>query len=71
MNFWTSTTQWCLLGDIPVEYSGFLYIPQGTPNIAPTEGADRSTDVIWGERLRMRHAIGATCGKNLQYNAGA
>jgi len=71
LNFWTSTTQWALLGDIPKEYSGFLYIPQVTPSLAPTEGADRATDIIWGERLRMRHAVGYTVDKNIQVNTGA
>jgi len=71
MNFWTSTTQWALKGNIPEEYSGLLYMPIGSANIAPTEGGDRSTDVIWGERLRMRHAVGYTIDKNWQVNTGA
>lgn len=71
-HYLTSTTQWVLLGDIPAEYNSMLYIPEVTPNIAPTEGADRATDIIWGERLRMRHAVGCMgCDKNLQLNAGS
>jgi hypothetical protein len=71
-DYLTSTTSWMLWGDIPQEYNSFLYIPEVQPNLAPTEGADRSTDIIWGERLRMRHAIGSMGGdRNIQYNAGA
>jgi len=71
MNFWTSTTQWVLRGNIPQEYCGLLYIPAVMPNIAPTEGRDRSTDIIWSERLRMRHAYGYTVDKNFEFNLGA
>ena len=71
-DYLTSTTAWGLWGDIPAEYNTFLYMPEVMPNLAPTEGADRSTDIIWGERLRMRHAIGAMGGdRNLQWNVGA
>jgi hypothetical protein len=70
MNFWTSTTQWCLKGDIPNEYCGLLYMPSVMPGVAPTEGRDRSTDIIWSERLRMRHAFGYTVDKNWEINLG-
>ena len=36
----------------------------------PSRQANR--DIIWGERLRMRHAIGSMgCEKNIQVNTGA
>ena len=71
-DYLTSTTSWMLWGDMPQEHNKFLYIPEVMPSLAPTEGADRSTDIIWGERLRMRHAIGCMGSeRNIQYNAGA
>ena len=71
-DYLTSTTIWMLRGDVPEEHNSFLYIPEVQPNLAPTEGADRSTDIIWGERLRMRHAIGSMGGdRNWQVNLGA
>lgn len=71
-DYLTSTTSWMLWGDMPQEHNSFLYIPEVMPNLAPTEGKDRSTDIIWGERLRMRHAVGCMgADRNIQYNAGA
>jgi hypothetical protein len=71
-DYLTSTTCWLLWGDIPQEHNSFLYIPEVMPSMAPTEGKDRSTDIIWGERIRMRHAVGCMGGeRNIQYNAGA
>lgn len=70
-DYLTSTTVYMLKGDIPDENSGLLYAEEVAPNIAPTEGADRSTDIIWGERLRMRFGVGFNVDKNWQFNAGS
>lgn len=71
VDYFTSTTMWLLFGDIPMEYSGFLYVEDIAPSIAPVSGRDAATDIIWGERLRMRFAVGGTVDPNFQYNAGA
>jgi len=71
VDYLTSTTQWTLKGDVGDEYCGFLWIEDVPASIAPTTGADRSTDIIWGERLRARFAVGATVDNNIQHNAGA
>jgi len=71
VDYLTSTTQWTLKGDVPAEYGGFLWVEDIPASIAPTTGADTSTDIIWGERLRMRFAAGATVEGNIQHNAGA
>lgn len=70
-DYLTDTNAWFLMGDIPMENSGLVYVEALPPSIAPTTGADTSTDIVWGERLRMRFAIGFTVEKNIQYNAGA
>ena len=67
----TSTTAWGLMARVPDVDKGFVYVQAVAPNIAPTEGADRSTDIIWGERLRMRYAVGVMISRDCQYNAGA
>lgn len=71
IDYITSTTQWTLMGDVPKEYCGFLWIEDVPASIAPATGADTSTDIIWGERLRMRFAVGATVDNNIQHNTGA
>jgi len=71
LQYLTSTTQWMLWGDVPMEYCGFLFVEDLPMNIAPMTGADTSTDIIWGERLRTRFGVGATVEANIQYNAGA
>lgn len=71
VDYLTSTTQWTLKGDVSQEYCGFLWIEDVPASIAPATGADTSTDIIWGERLRMRFAVGATVDNNIQHNAGA
>lgn len=70
-DYLTDTNAWFLLGDIPKENCGMLFIQEESPNIAPCTGSDISTDIIWAERLRMSFAVGFTVEKNLQYNAGA
>lgn len=70
-DYQTSTTAWGLLADLPEEYRGWAYAETVAPNIASLEGADLSTDIIWGQRLRMRFGILAVDGIGLQYNAGA
>jgi hypothetical protein len=71
VDYLTSTTQWTLKGDVGDEYCGFLWIEDQPASIIPTTGADRSTDVIWGERGRARFAVGATVDNNIQHNTGA
>lgn len=71
IDYLTSTTQWVLKGDIPQEYCGFLWVEDVPASIAPATGADTSTDIVWGERGRMRFAVGGTVDNNIQYNAGA
>jgi len=70
-DYLTSTTEWSLWGDRDKEDCGFLMAMVGTPNIKSLEGADKSTDIIFGTRLRMRYATGVLTEKNLQFNAGA
>jgi len=71
IDYLTSTTAWMLFGDVPAEYCGFLYVEDVAPSIAPTTGGDTSTDIIYGQRLRMRFGVGSTVEPNIQYNAGA
>ena len=71
VDYLTSTTQWTIKGDVGSEYCGFLWIEDVPASIAPTTGADRTTDIIWGERLRARFAVGATVDNNIQHNVGA
>lgn len=71
VDYLTSTTQWTLKGDVGSEYCGFLWIEDQPASIIPTTGKDRGTDVIWGERLRCRFAVGATVDNNIQHNTGA
>jgi len=70
VDYLTSTTQWTLKGDVGEQYNGFIWIEDVPASLAPTTGADRSTDIIWGERLRARFAVGATVDNNIQHNAG-
>jgi len=70
-DYMTSTTAWFLVGNRPAEFSGMHYCPAVRPGIAPTEGGDKSTDIIWGQRLRMRFVVGFSVEPNIQYNAGA
>ena len=71
IDYITSLTQWTLKGDVSAEYCGFIWIEDQPASIIPTSGADRSTDVIWGERGRCRFAVGATVDNNIQHNTGA
>ena len=70
-DYLTSTTQWCLWGDRDKDDYAFLMAMVGKPNIAALEGADKSTDIIYGARLRMRYATGVLTEKNIQVNLGA
>lgn len=70
-DYLTSTTAWFILGKVPEEYNAFMYAQAVPPTIAPLEGSDKSTDIIWGERVRMRYAVGWMVPKELEYNAGA
>jgi len=70
-DYMTDTNAWFLLGDMPEEYKGIVYAYTVQPNIAPLAGADMSTDIIWGQRLRARFVISGMDGLNLEYNAGA
>jgi len=71
VDYLTSLTQWTLKGDVGAEYNGFIYVEDEPASIISTTGADRSTDVIWGERLRVRFKVGATVDNNIQHNTGA
>jgi len=69
----TGTTPWFLWGDRyenGAEDHGLHHV-RLVDNIAPTQGQDKSTDIIGGRRLRMRFIDGFSTEKNLQYNAGA
>ena len=67
----TSTTAWWLWGDRPEEYRGMHYVRSTPMTIIPTEGSDKSTDIIDGRRLRHRFIVTFSTERNLQYNAGA
>ena len=69
----TSTTQWIIRGnrDSLSEDKGLYHVVTAAPSIAPTEGQDKSTDIILGRRIRMRFVDGFVHGKNYQFNAGA
>jgi hypothetical protein len=69
-DYLTDTNAWFVMGDIPRENCGLVYVQDEAPSIAPCTGSDISTDIIWAERLRMRFDIGFTVEKNIQYNAG-
>ena len=70
-DYMTSTTAWMLWGDRPKEFCGLHYVRSVPMSIVPTEGADKSTDIIDGRRLRHRFVVGFSTERNLQYNAGA
>jgi len=70
-DYQTSATAWTLWGDLPEDQNGFLFFQKVAPSIAPLEGADKSTDIIWGERLRMRVGFGVRILRGIQHNAGA
>lgn len=70
-DYQTSTTAWGLFANIPEEYKGMVYGEEVAPNLAPCTGADTSTDIVYGERLRMIFMMGFTVCPELQYNAGA
>lgn len=70
-DYLTDTNAWILWADVPQDQNGFLYFPKAVPSVGPLEGADKSTDIVWGQRLRMRVGFGARHGRGLQYNAGA
>jgi hypothetical protein len=70
-DYLTDTNGWFLLGDMPALNKGLVYVEAVAPNVASTEGKDKSTDIIWGQRLRMRFTVGHTVCREIQYNAGA
>jgi hypothetical protein len=70
-HYLTGSTKWMLWGNIPKEFCGLIYAPKVTPSVSALEGSDMSTDIVGGQRLRMRFAYGFTVEKNLEYNAGA
>jgi len=70
-DYQTDTNAWTLVGGIPEENKGMIFVEKVRPNIAPTTGGDRSTDIIWGERLRMRTGAGHRVCYELQHNIGA
>jgi len=70
-DYFTSTTSYLCCADVPADQNGLLYVEKVRPSVAPLEGADKSTDIIWGQRLRMRVAFGGRHGRSIQLNAGA
>ena len=70
-DYQTDVNSWVLWGDLPKDQNGFLLFEKVAPNIAPTVGSDRSTDIIWGERLRMRIGAAVRVARNLEHNIGA
>lgn len=70
-DFQTSTTAWNLFADVPEEFKGIVYVNRVQPNIAPLEGRDMSTDIVWGQRLRIRSVVVGVTGYFLQHNEGA
>lgn len=70
-DYLTDTNAWFLWGDLPADDNGFLFFQKVAPSIAPLEGQDKATDIIWGQRLRMRVGAGVRIQRNIQYNAGA
>lgn len=70
-DYLTSSTVWFTMGDMPEQHRGFLLAQVVPPSVAPLEGKDKSTDIIWGQRLRMRFGLGVLTERNLQYNAGS
>lgn len=70
-DYLTDTNAWFLLADMPDINKGLVYVEAVAPNVMSTEGKDKSTDIIWGQRLRMRFTVGHTVCREIQYNAGA
>jgi hypothetical protein len=70
-DYQTDTNAWWIWGDMPAEENGFMFFQKVAPSIAPLTGRDLSTDIIWGQRLRMRVAAGTRIQRNVQYNEGA
>lgn len=69
----TDTNAWWLWGNKGNEedYNGFIYVQRVAPSVGPVEGKDKATDIIWGQRLRMRVGFGTRIVKNMEYNEGA
>jgi len=71
-DYWTDTNCWAMFTNLGNdEENGLIFVQKVAPSVAPTVGSDRSTDVIWGQRLRMRVGAGLRHGKMLNFNAGA
>jgi len=70
-DYLSSTTGWGLIANLPQEYMGLVIAYGVRPNIAPLTGRDLSTDIVWGQRLRMRVVVSGQDGRWVQYNAGA
>lgn len=69
-DYLTSTTQWSLWGNRPQDSWGFIIARVNPTTLIPLEGAERSTDVMWGQRGRLRMGTGANKFDNLQHNTG-
>ena len=70
-DYFTSSTNWFLMGNIEDSNKGIVYAVTTQPSIASLEGKDLSTDVIWGQRLRARFVVSGFDGQGIQFNAGA
>jgi len=71
-DYLTDTNAWTLWGDVPADAKPFIMAQKVAPSLAPLTGSDKSTDIIWGQRLRMRFATTAQSDgmRWVQYNAG-
>lgn len=70
MHWLTSTTAWYVFDDSPESQRGFVHVTESAPEYQSLSFPD-NPEIVWGRRLLMAFAVGATHARDSYGNAGA